>query len=70
MVNRLIQLLIIVVIVALIGWFLDWVMMKLAVAAMIQTVVWIVFGLIAFLALLGLLGYGPLSDKMGNSPPA
>lgn len=68
MINKLIQLVIVVIVVALIAWFLSWVMVALGVPDMVRTVVWIVFGLLLLLALVGLLGYGPFRDSW-SSPP-
>lgn len=63
MVNKLIQLVIAVVVVALLAWFLSWAMTALGVAAMFQTIVWILFGLIVIIAVIGLLGYGPFAGS-------
>lgn len=68
MIAKLIQLVIAVVVVGLIFWFLSWVMVALALPAMVQTVIWIIFGLILLVAVVGLLGYGPLKGTW-NSPP-
>lgn len=59
MINNLVSFVIGVVVVALLAWFLSWAMGALGVAPMIQTVVWIIFGLIVIVAAIGLLGYGP-----------
>lgn len=68
MIDKLIQFVIVVVIIALLAWFLSWAMVALGLAAAFQTVVWIIFGLIVLLAILGILGYGPLKGQWGQGP--
>lgn len=60
MIDRLIQLVVAVVVVALLAWFLRWAMAALGVPEPFPMIVWICFALIVILALVGLLGYGPL----------
>lgn len=69
MINKLIQLLIAVFVIALIAFALDYFMVKLAVAAMWQNIVWAVFGLIVLLGLVGLFGYGPFADAWKTGAP-
>lgn len=68
MINKLIQLVIGVFLVALLAYFLDYFMMKFALGAMWQNVVWAVFALIVFLGLVGLFGYGPFAGAWDNKP--
>lgn len=60
MIDRLIQLVVAVVIVALLWWVLRYAMAALAVPEPFVTVVWVLFALIVILALVGLFGYGPM----------
>ncbi len=60
MIEGLISLMIFIVLVGLICYFLQWVMPKLNVPDMIQTIVWVVVALFAILAALGMFGYGPM----------
>ena len=64
MINRLVTLLVAIVIVGVIALFLWWVMGMLPIPGIIVTVVWILFALVVFLALLGLFGYGPMRDRI------
>jgi hypothetical protein len=58
-INRLIELVILVVVVALIAWFLSWAMAALGVPGFLVTVIWVAFGLLVLIAVVGMLGYGP-----------
>ena len=56
MINKLVHLLIVVVVVALVAFGLDYAMTTLGVALMWQKIVWLLFGLIVLRALIGVLG--------------
>lgn len=62
MINKLIYLFLAVVIVGLIAFGIDYAMMALGVALMWQRIVWLLFGLIVLLGIVGYLGYGPLRE--------
>ena len=66
MINKLVHLLIVVVVVALVAFGLDYAMTTLGVALMWQKIVWLLFGLIVLLAIIGFLGYGPLAGKLND----
>ena len=59
----LIGLVILIVVLALVWFFLQWVFVQLSVPDVVQKIVLVVCALIAFLALLGLFGYGPGADS-------
>jgi hypothetical protein len=50
-------------VVGIIAFALRWAMAALAVPEPFVTVIWVVFALIVLLAILGLLGYGPMKGS-------
>jgi predicted RND superfamily exporter protein len=62
-IESLISLVVLIVVLALIYFFLQWVFVQLSVPAVIQKIVLVICALFAFLALLGILGYGPGAGK-------
>lgn len=60
MIDTLVTLVIVVVVVGLVALFLRWAMGALEVPPIAQKIIWVVFALICFLVLVGLLGFGPL----------
>jgi hypothetical protein len=62
-IDNLIKLLVGVVVVGIIAFALRWAMAALAVPEPFVTVIWVVFALIVLLAILGLLGYGPMKGS-------
>lgn len=61
MLNVLVTLVIVVVVVGLVALFLRWAMTALEIPPIAVKIIWVVFGLICFLVLLGLIGYGPMA---------
>ncbi len=59
MIEPLITFIVLLVIAGICCLFLRWVMPKLAIPSVIQTIIWVIVALLMFLALLGLLGFGP-----------
>lgn len=69
MINKLVQLLIAVFIIALIAFGLDWVMTAFGVVQPFRSIVWCIFGLIVLVGVIGLLGYGPFAGTWKNGMP-
>jgi hypothetical protein len=67
-IDQLIRLVVGVIVVGLLAWLLRWSMAALGVPEPFVTVVWILFFLIVILAIVGLLGHGPLKGSW-RSPP-
>jgi len=59
MIDHLVTLIVLVAIVGICCLFLRWLFAKLAVPDVVQTIIWVLVALFVFLALIGLLGYGP-----------